>query len=49
LPRYDVPGHDQLDGSPSSNLQPGQIYQAPAPMARQSVPNLVSEAIKHDY
>ncbi|KAG9564085.1 hypothetical protein KCU71_g4116, partial [Aureobasidium melanogenum] len=49
LPRYDVPGHDQLDGSPSSNLQPGQIYQAPAPMARQPVHNLVSEAIKHDY
>ncbi|KAH0361047.1 hypothetical protein KCU65_g8969, partial [Aureobasidium melanogenum] len=49
LPRYDVPGHNQLDGSPSSNLQPGQIYQAPAPMARQPVPNLVSEAIKRDY
>lgn len=49
LPRYDVPGHDELDGSPSSSLQPGQIYQAPAPMARQPVSRLVSESIKHDY
>lgn len=30
LPRYDVPGQDQMDISPSSNIRPGQIYQAPA-------------------
>ena len=49
LPRYDVPGYDQPNGSPSSNLQPGQIYQAPAPVARQPVSRLVSNTIKHDY
>lgn len=35
LPRYDVPGQDVMDVTPSTNLQPDQIYQAPAPIIRQ--------------
>ncbi|KAL2026196.1 hypothetical protein VTO58DRAFT_103380 [Aureobasidium pullulans] len=49
LPRYDVPGHDKQHGSPSSNLQPDQIYQAPAPMARPYARRPVKQNINQDY
>jgi hypothetical protein len=38
-----------LNGSPSSNLQPGQIYQAPASLPRLHGPRIVPDTIKRDY
>ncbi|KAI5206798.1 hypothetical protein E4T39_02337 [Aureobasidium subglaciale] len=49
LPRYDVPGHDQMDASPSSSLQHGQIYQALTPLPRQHARKSVAETVKQNF
>ncbi|KAI5247568.1 hypothetical protein E4T43_01987 [Aureobasidium subglaciale] len=49
LPRYDLPGHDQMNASPTSSLQPGQIYHAPAPLPRQHARKTVSQTIKQNF
>lgn len=43
------PDHGPSNTSTSLNLQPGQIYQAPAPMPRLHVPIIVPDTIKRDY
>jgi hypothetical protein len=49
LPQYGAPVHGHTDGSSSLNLQPAQIYQAPASVPRLHVPRIVPDTIKHDY
>lgn len=43
------PAHGHQNGSPSTNLQPGQIYQVPAPLPRLHVARLVPDIVKRDY
>jgi hypothetical protein len=48
-PGYGAPGHGQSSSSSSSNLHPGQVYQAPASMPRLHVPRIVPDTIRRDY
>jgi hypothetical protein len=46
---YGDPGHGQSSSSSSSNLHPGQVYQAPASMPRLRVPRIVPDTTRRDY